>query len=113
MYDAVGGELAAQALRSLAWHGRFLVIGFASGSIPEFPANIALLKEASIIGVWYGTWCVKHPDEMHENAAELVGMIQSGSLRLAEPQAYAFEDFAAAFRSIYERQSLGKVVLML
>jgi NADPH2:quinone reductase len=113
VYDAVGGELAGQALRSLAWHGRFLVIGFASGDIPEFPANIALLKEASIVGVWYGTWCVKHPGEMLENAAELVGMIQSGSLRLAEPQAYAFEDFAAAFRSIHERRALGKVVLML
>jgi NADPH2:quinone reductase len=113
VYDAVGGELAAQALRSLAWHGRFLVIGFASGSIPEFPANIALLKEASIVGVWYGTWCMKHPGEMLENAAELVGMIRSGALRLAEPQAYAFEDFAAAFRSIHERRALGKVVLVL
>ena len=113
VYDAVGGELAEQALRSLAWHGRFLVIGFASGDIPEFPANIALLKEASIIGIWYGTWCAKHPDEMLENAAELVGMIRSGALRLAQPQAFAFEDFAAAFRAIHERRALGKVVLTL
>ena len=113
VYDAVGGELAVQALRSLAWHGRFLVIGFASGEIPHLPANVALLKEASIVGVWYGTWCAKHPDEMLENAVELVGMIQSGSLRLARPKAYAFEDFAEAFRSIHERRALGKVVLML
>jgi NADPH2:quinone reductase len=52
VYDPVGGELAQMALRSLAWQGRYLVIGFACGDIPEFPANIALLKEASIIGVW-------------------------------------------------------------
>ena len=56
VYDPVGGELALQALRSLAWQGRYLVIGFASGDIPKMPANIALLKEASIIGVWWGTW---------------------------------------------------------
>ena len=51
LYEVI--TLAQMALRSLAWHGRYLVIGFASGMIPDFPANLALLKEASIIGVWW------------------------------------------------------------
>ena len=112
VYDPVGGDLAGQALRSLAWHGRFLVIGFASGDIPQLPANIALLKEASIVGVWYGTWCARHPSEMLENAAELGAMIEAGQLRLAEPQTYALDDFVDAFRSLAERRVLGKAVLV-
>ena len=59
VFDPVGGELAQQALRSLAWHGRYLVVGFACGDIPQIPANIALLKEACISGVWWGTWAKK------------------------------------------------------
>lgn len=67
--------MAQQALRALAWHGRYLVVGFASGSIPDFPANIALLKEASIIGVWWGTWLMNHPAESEQNMKELFGLI--------------------------------------
>lgn len=67
VYDPVGDDLATQALRSLAWHGRYLVIGFASGEIPSFPANLALLKEASIVGVWWGTWAARHPAEHVNN----------------------------------------------
>lgn len=111
VYDAVGGDLALEAFRGLAWHGRFLVIGFASGDIPQMPANLALLKEASIVGVWYGTWCQRHPGEMRDNAAELAGMIATGQLRLAEPMAFPLRDYVAAFRCISERRALGKVVL--
>lgn len=71
VYDPVGGELGQMALRSLAWHGRYLVIGFACGEIPNFPANIALLKEASIIGVWWGTWASRNPQESLQNMVEL------------------------------------------
>ena len=111
VYDAVGGELAGQALRGLAWHGRFLVIGFASGEIPQLSANLALLKEASIVGVWFGTWCEKHPGQLQENVAELNEMLASSQLRLAEPMKFEFEDFASAFRALSERRALGKVVL--
>lgn len=111
VYDPVGGELAGQALRSLKWHGRLLVVGFAAGDIPQFPANILLLKEASIVGVWYGAWCENDPQEMLENASELATMATTGKLRLAKPQAFAFDDFAGAFRTISERRALGKVVL--
>ena len=73
VYDPVGGELAEQAFRATAWHGRYLVIGFASGDIPKFPANIALLKEASIIGVWWGTWAMKNPKLQLQNMMEMAG----------------------------------------
>ena len=61
VYDPVGGELTDAALRATAWHGRYLIIGFASGDIPKFAANILLLKEASAVGVWWGTWAAKNP----------------------------------------------------
>ncbi len=71
IYDPVGGDLAEQALRACAWHGRYLVVGFASGDIPRLPINLTLLKEASIVGVWYGTWAEKHPDQFMQNIGEL------------------------------------------
>jgi NADPH2:quinone reductase len=97
VYDPVGGELAGQALRSLNWHGRLLVVGFATGDIPQFPANILLLKEARIVGVWYGAWCENNPAEMLENAGELAAMATTGKLRLAEPQAFPLDDFVEPF----------------
>ncbi|HNP35474.1 MAG TPA: NADPH:quinone oxidoreductase family protein [Woeseiaceae bacterium] len=111
VYDPVGGELSLQAYRSLAWHGRHLVVGFAGGDIPAFPANIALLKEASVVGVWWGTWLAKHPDEHRQNMLELGAWAADGSLQPRASEIFAFEDFAAAFRRIKERKALGKVVL--
>ncbi|MDX1499843.1 MAG: NADPH:quinone oxidoreductase family protein [Woeseiaceae bacterium] len=111
--DPVGGELAQQALRGTAWHGRYLVIGFASGEIPEFPANLALLKEASIVGVWWGTWAAKNPDTQLENMRELAGLIQAGKIAPRVTEVFAFEDYAAAFGAITGRRALGKVVLRL
>ncbi|MDH5618169.1 MAG: NADPH:quinone oxidoreductase family protein [Gammaproteobacteria bacterium] len=111
VYDPVGGELAEQALRACAWHARFLVVGFASGDIPRLPANLALLKEASIIGVWYGTWAEKHADEFAGNIQDLERMVDAGQLQPRCSQSFALEDFADAFRLITERRVLGKVVL--
>ncbi len=111
VYDPVGGELAEQALRATAWHGRYIVVGFASGTIPKFPANLALLKEASIVGTWLGTWAERHPDEMHENFAELADMIAAAKIRPRRPTTFAFDDYAEAFRVITERRVLGKVAL--
>ena len=111
VYDPVGGDLAEQALRALGWHGRYLVIGFASGDIPKFPINLALLKEASIVGVWWGPWAARHTDEMLENMRELDNMVAAGKLRPRYSEAFAFDDFTSAFRVITERRVLGKVVL--
>ncbi len=111
VYDPVGGELAEQALRALAWHGRYLVIGFASGDIPRFPANIALLKEASIIGVWWGTWAAKNPGLQVDNVRELVRYVEKKKLNPRVTESYSLDDFAEAFGAITTRRALGKVTL--
>ncbi len=111
VYDPVGGELAQQALRALAWHGRYLVIGFASGDIPNFPANIALLKEASIIGVWWGTWAQHNPRDSMRNMADLALMVAEGKLTPRVTETYSLDRYAEAFASLENRQALGKVVL--
>jgi len=113
VYDPVGGELAQQALRALAWHGRYLVIGFACGDIPDFPANIALLKEASIIGVWWGTWAARHPADSAQNMQELAVMLANGELSPRVTESYPLEQFAAAFDLLSNRKAKGKVILNL
>jgi len=113
VYDPVGGDLAQQALRALAWHGRYLVIGFASGDIPNFPANIALLKEASIIGIWWGTWLKKHPAESEQNMKELFGMVIKGILKPRVTESWPLENYVQAFNSLSNRTARGKVILKL
>lgn len=111
VYDPVGGELAEQAFRATAWHGRYLVIGFACGDIPKFAANIALLKEASIIGVWWGTWAAKNSALQAQNVEELTALIVDGKLNPRVTESYALDDFINAFTAITERRALGKVIL--
>ena len=111
VYDPVGGELAEQAYRALAWHGRYLVVGFASGDIPKFPANIALLKEASIIGVWWGTWASHNPGVSLQNMAELAMMVHQGTLNPRVTESYPLAQYTDAFAAITERRAKGKVVL--
>lgn len=111
VYDPVGGDLAEQAFRATAWHGRYLVIGFASGKIPQLAPNIALLKEASVIGVWWGSWAAKNPLLVAENMQELTELAEAGKLRPPLAGTFALNDYAAAFSTITERRALGKVVL--
>ncbi|MBT8080918.1 MAG: NADPH:quinone oxidoreductase family protein [Gammaproteobacteria bacterium] len=111
VYDPVGGDLAMQAVRALAWHGRYIVVGFASGEIPSFPLNLPLLKEAAIVGTWYGTWAEKHPEEMLQNTAELAEFVAAGRIKPRYGAAFMLDDFAEAFRLITQRRALGKVVL--
>ena len=111
VYDPVGGELAEQALRALGWHGRHLVIGFASGPIPKFPANIALLKEASIVGVFWGAWAAKNPRDQAQNVKEMAALIAAGTLTPRVTARYSLDQYLDAFAAITERRALGKVVL--
>jgi len=111
VYDPVGGELADQAFRATAWHGRYLVIGFASGEIPKFPANIALLKEASIIGIWWGTWAAKNPKLQIQNMMELAKLVAEGVVTPRVTESYALDDYVEAFKAITERRARGKVTL--
>ena len=87
------------------------MIGFASGDIPSFSANIALLKEASIVGVWWGTWAAKNPDLQMQNLQELGALIAEGTITPRITESYALDDYLDAFAAITERHALGKVVL--
>ncbi len=111
VYDPVGGALAIEALKATAWHGRYLVVGFASGEIPELPANLALLKEASIIGVWWGTWATRHPEAQLLNMRELAALLTAGKIRPRISARYSFAESAAAFADVAERRATGKIVL--
>lgn len=111
VYDPVGGDLAQEALRATAWHGRYLVIGFASGEIPEFPANLALLKEASIVGVFWGAWAARNPALQAENVQEMARMISEGTLRPRVTESYPLDEYKSAFAAITERRAKGKVIL--
>ena len=113
VYDPVGGDLSQQALRALAWHGRHLIVGFASGDIPQLPANIALLKEASIVGVWWGTWAARNPGLQIQNMSELATLVSSGALKPEVTETYPLDEFEQAFQTISERRALGKVVLQI
>jgi NADPH2:quinone reductase len=111
VYDPVGGELADQAFRATAWHGRYLVVGFASGDIPKFSANIALLKEASIVGVWWGTWAARNPALQIQNMRDVLELIDAGKVNPRVTESFSLDDFQKAFSAITERRARGKVIL--
>ncbi|MEM9531734.1 MAG: NADPH:quinone oxidoreductase family protein [Pseudomonadota bacterium] len=113
VFDPVGGDLAQQAMRSLAWHGRYLVIGFASGDIPAFPANLALLKEAAIVGVWWGTWASRDPAGQARNLKALGALVESGAIRPRVADRFPLEEYEAAFACLSGRSVKGKVVFEL
>lgn len=110
VYDPVGGEATEQAFRNLAWNGRHLVIGFASGTIPKLPANLALLKSGSLVGVFWGAFTEKEPENAAANLDQLGRWLATGEL---EPKIkiYPLEKFAEALAEVDQRRVLGKVVL--
>ncbi len=111
VYDAVGGAYAEPALRSTAWDGRFLVIGFAAGEIPKIPLNLALLKGCSIVGVFYGAWSGREPAKQRENVRELLDWWAKGELKPYVHEAYPLERAPEAIRALADRKVLGKVVV--
>lgn len=111
IYDPVGGDLAEQAFRSAAWNGRFLVIGFASGAIPKLPLNLALLKSASAVGVFWGAWVEREPRESFKNFAEIDQMYVEGKIKPLVSEVHPMDEFARAYESLLSRRAKGKVVL--
>ncbi|MEO0575644.1 MAG: NADPH:quinone oxidoreductase family protein [Pseudomonadota bacterium] len=111
IYDPVGGEMFDACLRSLAWRGRLLVIGFASGEIPKAPANLPLLKGSSIVGVFWGSFTQHEPQAHMENMAELVAGFADGSLQPHIGHVFSLDDAAAAMNVLASRQAMGKVVI--
>ena len=111
IYDPVGGDLFDQATRCINWNGRILIVGFTSGRIPEYKANLALLKGASMVGVFLGRFRKEEPALYEENFAELLDYYRNGRLRPIVTQTFALEDYVAAFSVFTERRVMGKVVL--
>ena len=111
IYDPVGGDYSEQAFRAVAWDGRFLVIGFAAGPIPRMPLNLALLKGASLVGVFWGSWMARDPLASKQNFEELVELVDAGSFSPLVSEVYSMHDFQKAFACISERRAKGKVVL--
>ncbi len=110
VYDPVGGDLSEQALRATGWNGRFLVIGFAAGSIPNIPLNLCLLKNNAIIGVFYGAWLEREPDANAQNLAELFALYEQGRLSPQVTQVFPLEHYVEAFATLTERRARGKVI---
>jgi NADPH2:quinone reductase len=113
VYDPVGGDYTEPALRGMAWNGRYLVIGFASGPIPSVPLNLTLLKGCAIVGVFWGRFTVEEPEVNRANAEELWALFERGALKPVITEVYPLERFEDAYRSMMERRARGKVILTL
>ena len=111
VYDAVGGEYSEPALRSTAWNGRFLVIGFAAGDIPKIPLNLPLLKGCSIVGVFWGAFAGREPERHRRNVEDLVRLWRDGTLRPHVSSTYPLERSGEAIRELADRKAKGKVVV--
>ncbi len=113
VYDPVGGDFTEAALRNMAWNGRFLVIGFASGPIPKIPLNLALLKGCSIVGVFYGRFTAEEPETNLANVHELWELFAQGKLNPVVTDVFPLENYADAFNCLAERRARGKVIMTL
>jgi NADPH:quinone reductase len=112
VYDPIGGVVGEQCLRALRDDGQFLVIGFASGDIPQLPANQVLLRNRRVTGVEWGGWVLEHPDENRQMVEEIVAKIVAGELNPVEPTSYPFDDAARALADQQNRKITGKAVLV-
>lgn len=111
VYDPVGGDFSEQALRCMAWKGRFLVIGFASGPIPKIPINLTLLKGCEIVGVFWGAFTFREPEVSQQNTAEVWAMLSAGKLKPLVTDVFPLAEYEAAFNCLTERRARGKVII--
>ena len=111
IYDPVGGDLFDQSCRCINWNVRLLVVGFTSGRIPQYKANLALLKGSSMVGVFLGRFRKEEPAEYEKNFAELLEMYDAGKLTPIVTESFAMTDFVDAFNVFTERKVMGKVTL--
>ena len=111
VYDPVGGDFAEAGLRSLAPGGRFLVVGFATGTIPKLPANLTLLKQVSVIGVNWGGHIAIHPEASAPVVNELVDRIDRSTINPLTGQHYSLDETGKAMTAMLERQAIGKTII--
>ncbi len=111
IYDPVGGAYSEAALRSIAWLGRLLVIGFAAGEIPKLPLNLVLLKSCDVRGVFWGSWIERDPDGHRANTEQLLAWLKDGKLSSHVHAVYPLAEAPAALKAIAARNVMGKVIL--
>lgn len=112
IYDPVGGAYSETALRAIAWEGRFLVVGFATGEIPKIPLNLALLKGCQIVGVFWGSFAMKNPSQNMQNNFQLISWHTEGKLKPYIHKTYSLEDTPEALEEMMARKVKGKVVVV-
>jgi NADPH2:quinone reductase len=111
IYDPVGGDLFDAAIRSIAWNGRLLVVGFASGRIPELPVNLTLLKGAAVVGVFWGAFAQRQPQDNAANFQQLFAWHAEGKLKPLVSQIFPLAQAAEAINMLGQRKAVGKVVV--
>jgi len=111
VYDCVGGTQTERALRALAWDGRLLVVGFASGEIPEIPLNLLLLKGCSVVGVFFGRFAELFPETQRENMQEILRWCADGALKPHVQEVFPLDETIRALRMIDAREAVGKIVV--
>jgi NADPH2:quinone reductase len=111
IYDAVGGKFSEPAFRSIAWRGRYLVVGFANGEIPSLPLNLALLKGASLVGVFWGDFARREPKRNAAGLAELMGWVAQGKIKPRVSQTYRLDEVPQALVDMAARKVTGKIVI--
>lgn len=112
VYDPVGGALAEPAFRSIAWRGRYLVVGFALGSIPALPLNLPLLKGASIVGVFWGDFVRREPAANAAGLAQLVRWYAEGKVKPAIDRRLPMRELPAAYTRMASREVQGKLLMV-
>ena len=110
IYDAVGGDYSEPALRSIAWEGRFLVVGFPAG-IAKLPLNLTLLKSCDVCGVFWGAFAAREPGRNAENIAELFDLWRDSKINPMISETFAFEDAPKAIARLANRDAIGKLVV--
>jgi NADPH2:quinone reductase len=110
IYDAVGGDYAEASLRSMAWEGRFLVVGFPAG-IPAIPLNLTLLKSCQIVGVFWGAFVAREPKIHQDNVAELMGLYEAGKIKPHVSETFSLANAGQAITHLASRKAMGKVVV--
>ena len=112
IYDPVGGEFAEPAFRSIAWRGRYLVVGFAAGPIPALPLNLALLKGASIVGVFWGDFARREPKANAAMMTELASWYGQGKIKPVIDRTMPMAELKAAYAHMGSRAVMGKLVMV-
>jgi NADPH2:quinone reductase len=111
IYDPVGGSYSEAAFRGMAWNGRYLVVGFASGEIPKLPLNLPLLKGASVVGVFWGGFAMGKPKENMQNTITLMQWYAEGKLKPHIDKIYSLADAPKALEAMMQRKVKGKLVI--